>query len=64
MLLPVAEQRRFNDAMQAVAPGRGLLPYIDCASPLPHRRHGLAAQRAAWTPWNLPPASVWRYTPA
>ena len=65
VLLPVAEQRRFIDAMQAVAPGRGFLHYSYCAtSPLPHRRHGLAARREAWTPWNLPPASVWRYTPA
>ena len=65
VLLPVAEQRRLIDAMQAVAPGRGFLHYSYCApSPLPHRKHGLTARRETWTLWNLPPASVWRYTPA
>ena len=65
VLLPVAEQRRFIGAMLAVAPGRGFLHYSYCAtSPLPWRKHGLAAKREAWTPLNLPPASVWRYTPA
>ena len=65
VLLPVAEQRRFIDAMQAVAPGRGFLHYSYCAtSPLPWRKHHLKAKREAWTPLNLPPASVWRYTPA
>jgi phosphatidylethanolamine/phosphatidyl-N-methylethanolamine N-methyltransferase len=64
VLLPVPEQRRFIDAMQAVAPGRGFLHYSYCAtSPLPWRRHELAARREAWTPFNFPPASVWRYTP-
>ena len=65
VLLPVVEQQRFIDAMLAVAPGRGFLHYSYCAtSPLPWRRHGLVARREAWTPLNLPPASVWRYTPA
>lgn len=65
VLLPLAEQRRFIDAIEAVAPGRGFLHYSYCAtSPLPWRRHGLAARREAWTPLNFPPASVWRYTPA
>ncbi len=65
VLLPVPEQRRFIDAMAAVAPGRGFLHYSYCVtSPLPARRHGLIARREAWTPLNLPPASVWRYTPA
>ncbi len=64
VLLPLAEQRRFIDAMLAVAPGRGFLHYSYCAtSPLPARKHGLVAKREAWTPLNLPPASVWRYTP-
>jgi len=64
VLLPVAEQRRFIDAMLAVAPGRGFLHYSYCAtSPLPWRKHGLVARQEAWTPLNLPPASVWRYTP-
>ena len=63
-LLPVAEQRRFIDAIEAVAPGRGFLHYSYCAtSPLPAGRLGLAARREAWTPLNFPPASVWRYTP-
>lgn len=65
VLLSVAEQRRFIDAMRKVAPGRGFLHFSYCVtSPLPARRHGLAAYREAWTPLNFPPASVWRYTPA
>ncbi len=64
VLLPVAEQRRFIDAIEAVAPGRGFLHYSYCAtSPLPYRKHALTAKREAWTPRNFPPASVWRYTP-
>lgn len=64
VLLPVAEQRRFIDAIAAVAPGRGFLHYSYCiTSPLPARQHGLVAVREAWTPLNLPPASVWRYSP-
>ena len=64
VLLPFLEQRRFLDAMAAVAPGRGFLHYSYCAtSPLPARRHQLAARREAWTPLNFPPASLWRYTP-
>jgi phosphatidylethanolamine/phosphatidyl-N-methylethanolamine N-methyltransferase len=65
VLLPLAEQRRFIDAMEAVAPGRGFLHFSYCVtSPLPARRHGLSARREAWTPLNFPPASVWRYRPA
>ena len=65
VLLPLAEQRRFIDAIERVAPGRGFLHYSYCAtSPLPWRKHGLVARREAWTPRNFPPASVWRYTPA
>jgi len=64
VLLPLAEQRRFINAMQATAPGRGFLHYSYCAtSPLPARKHGLVGRRAAWTPANFPPASVWRYRP-
>ena len=65
VLLPLPEQRRFIDAIEAVAPGRGFLHYSYCAtSPLPARKHKLEAKREAWTPKNFPPASVWRYTPA
>ncbi len=65
VLLPLAEQKRFIDAIEAVAPGRGFLHYSYCAtSPLPYRRHALRARRETWTPLNFPPASVWRYTPA
>ena len=65
VLLPVREQQRFVDAMAAVAPGRGFLHYSYCAtSPLPARKLGLVAKREAWTPLNVPPASVWRYLPA
>jgi len=64
VLLPIAEQRRFIEAIEAVAPGRGFLHFSYCAtSPLPHRKHGLTARREAWTPLNFPPASVWRYQP-
>jgi phosphatidylethanolamine/phosphatidyl-N-methylethanolamine N-methyltransferase len=65
VLLPLAEQRRFIDAIEAVAPGRGFLHYSYCVtSPLPARKHGLAGDRRAWTPLNFPPASVWHYRPA
>jgi phosphatidylethanolamine/phosphatidyl-N-methylethanolamine N-methyltransferase len=48
VLLPRAEQRRFIDAIERVAPGRGFLHFSYCAtSPLPSRRHGLAAKREA-----------------
>ncbi len=64
VLLPLAQQRRFIDAIDSVAPGRGFLHYSYCVtSPLPSARHGLAKRREAWTPLNVPPASVWRYTP-
>jgi phosphatidylethanolamine/phosphatidyl-N-methylethanolamine N-methyltransferase len=64
VLLPKVEQRRFIDAIEAVAPGRGFLHYSYCVtSPLPASRHALIAKREAWTPANFPPASVWRYTP-
>jgi phosphatidylethanolamine/phosphatidyl-N-methylethanolamine N-methyltransferase len=63
VMLPEAEQRRFIDAMSAVAPGRGFVHYSYCVtSPLPARRLGLTGSRKAWTPLNLPPASVWRYS--
>lgn len=64
VLLPKQEQRRFIDAIEAVAPGKGFLHYSYCAtSPLPYKAHSLTAKREAWTPLNFPPASVWRYTP-
>ncbi|BDG72211.1 hypothetical protein Rmf_21400 [Roseomonas fluvialis] len=62
VLLPLEQQRRFVAAVEAVAPGRGFLLYTYCiTSPLPWRALGLTARREAWTPLNLPPASVWRY---
>ena len=64
VLLPLAEQAKFIDSMEAVAPGRGFLHYSYCAtSPLPWKKHSLTAKREEWTPLNFPPASVWRYTP-
>lgn len=64
VLLPLAEQRRFVDAIEAVAPGRGFILYTYCiTSPLPWKKLGLVAKREAWTPLNFPPASVFRYTP-
>jgi phosphatidylethanolamine/phosphatidyl-N-methylethanolamine N-methyltransferase len=65
VLLPIEQQRRFVEAVEAVAPGRGFLLYTYCiTSPLPWRRLGLSARREGWTPRNIPPASVWRYRPA
>ena len=64
VLLPLERQQAFVAAVEAVAPGRGFLLYTYCAtSPLPWRRLDLAAAREAWTPLNIPPASVWRYVP-
>lgn len=64
VMLPLAQQRRFVDAVESVAPGKGFLLYTYCiTSPLPYRKLGLTAKREAWTPLNLPPASVWRYQP-
>jgi phosphatidylethanolamine/phosphatidyl-N-methylethanolamine N-methyltransferase len=64
VLLPLAEQRRFIDAIEAVAPGIGFILYSYCiTSPLPWKKHGLQPKREAWTPLNFPPASVWRYIP-
>lgn len=64
VLLPTEAQRRFVAAVEAVAPGRGFLLYTYCVtSPLPCRALGLTARREAFTPLNLPPASVWRYRP-
>jgi phosphatidylethanolamine/phosphatidyl-N-methylethanolamine N-methyltransferase len=64
VLLPIAEQRRFIDAIEAVAPGRGFILYTYCiTSPLPWKKLGLVPKREAWTPLNVPPASVFRYTP-
>ncbi len=65
VLLPVPEQRRFIDAIEAVAPGVGFILYSYCVtSPLPYQTHGLTPKREAWTPLNFPPASVWRYVPS
>jgi phosphatidylethanolamine/phosphatidyl-N-methylethanolamine N-methyltransferase len=64
VMLPLDQQRRFVEAVEAVAPGKGFLLLTYCiTSPLPWRRLGLTARREAWTPLNLPPASVWRYQP-
>jgi phosphatidylethanolamine/phosphatidyl-N-methylethanolamine N-methyltransferase len=65
VMLPREQQGRIIDGIEAVAPGRGFLHYTFCiTSPLPWRALGLTARREAWTPRNLPPASVWRYAPA
>ena len=64
VLLPLARQRAFIEATFSIAPGRGFLHFSYCiTSPLPSGRHGLTTRREAWTLLNLPPASVWRYTP-
>ena len=55
VLLPLAEQRRFIDAIEAVAPGVGFILYSYCVtSPLPWKKHGLVPKREAWTPLNFP----------
>ncbi|MXP61922.1 methyltransferase domain-containing protein [Roseomonas sp. M0104] len=65
VLLPLERQRRFLASLRSVAGSRGFLLYSYCiTSPLPWRKLNLQARREAWTPWNIPPASVWRYTPA
>jgi len=65
VLLPVTEQRRFIDAILAVAPGRGVLDYSHCVtSPLPAAKRRLRAKCEAWAPLNVLPTGVWRYTPA
>ncbi len=65
VLLPLARQEAFRDAVESVAPGRGFLLYTYCAtSPLPYRRLGMTARRMAFTLANFPPASVWRYRPS
>lgn len=64
VMLPLAQQQKFVDAVEAVAPGKGFLLLTYCiTSPLPYRKLGLDAKRLQWTPMNFPPASVWRYTP-
>lgn len=64
VLLPLEQQRRYVQSVEAVAPGRGFLLYSYCVtSPLRHRALGLQARRRAWTPLNFPPASVWQYRP-
>lgn len=65
VMLARPDQRRFIDAIEAVAPRKGFLHYSFCiTSPLPWRAHRLSARREAWTLLNFPPASVWRYVPA
>ena len=64
VMLPLERQRAFVDAVESVSPGKGFLLLTYCiTSPLPYRKLGLTARREAWTPLNLPPASVWRYRP-
>ena len=63
VLLPVEEQRRFVDAIEAFAPTHGFTMYTySLFSPLKHKALGFVGKREAWTPLNVPPASVWRYT--
>lgn len=65
VLLPLDQQKRLVGAIDAVAPGRGFLHFSYClTSPLPRPKLALSGRRQAWTPFNFPPASVWRYAPA
>lgn len=62
VLLPRPRQAALIEAIDQVAPGRGFLHYSYCAtSPLSRNALGLEGSRLAWTPLNLPPASVWHY---
>ncbi|WP_114377889.1 class I SAM-dependent methyltransferase [Elioraea thermophila] len=62
VLLPREKQASLIAAIEAVAPGRGFLHYTYCVtSPLPIHAHRLEGRRIAWTPLNIPPASVWHY---
>ncbi|WP_144186153.1 class I SAM-dependent methyltransferase [Elioraea rosea] len=64
VLLPRPRQAALIEAIEDAAPGRGFLHYSYCiTSPLPRAAHGLEGRRLAWTPLNLPPASVWHYRP-
>jgi phosphatidylethanolamine/phosphatidyl-N-methylethanolamine N-methyltransferase len=65
VLLSLADQQKLVSEIEKVAPGRGFLHFSYCVtSPLSESKLRLAAFRAAWTPLNFPPASVWRYAPA
>jgi len=65
VLLSLDDQRGMISEIAKVAPGRGFLHFSYCAtSPLSESKLRLAGTRAAWTPLNFPPASVWRYAPA
>lgn len=63
VLLPKPRQQALIEGIGAVAaPGRGFLHYTYCiTSPLDRNALGLEGRRLAWTPLNLPPASVWHY---
>jgi phosphatidylethanolamine/phosphatidyl-N-methylethanolamine N-methyltransferase len=63
-LLPGDKQRAFVDSVRSVShsPCDFLLYTFCMTSPLPFRELNLAARRLAWTPLNIPPASVWRYS--
>lgn len=62
VLLPLQKQMSLIDAIEAVAPRQGFMHYTYCiTSPLPIRALGLEGRRIAWTPLNIPPASVWHY---
>ena len=66
VLLPIETQREIVASMfRILKPGRGFLHYTFCiGSPLNRKALGLTGQRLGWTPLNVPPASVWRYTAA
>lgn len=64
VMLGQSAQARLIAAVERVAPGKGFLHFTYCVtSPLPATRLGLVGRRLAWTPLNLPPASVWHYAP-
>jgi phosphatidylethanolamine/phosphatidyl-N-methylethanolamine N-methyltransferase len=65
VLLPAEEQRAFVEAIEAFAPTHGFIMYTySLFSPLKHKALGYTGRREAWTPLNVPPASVWRYRKA
>lgn len=62
-LFEPGEQRRLADTMISLMPhGRPFLALTyRWNSPLPHRELDLEGARLGFTPWNVPPASVWGY---
>ena len=61
--MPLPAQKKLVDMLfRIMSPGRRFLLYTYwITSPLPLQKLGLVGKRLAWTPFNLPPASLWAY---